>query len=147
MSTTRSSTIPAGGGAVLLAVALVAAACGGGGDDSSDERPSLATTIPTIVTTTTVADAGTTTAPVTAGGTDVSDLVARAAADGTVTADEITGILEAAEVPPTEAACQAEILAEVGVTDPTDPQQLAEASASMTPDQVARLGACITGGG
>ncbi|RMH78144.1 MAG: DUF533 domain-containing protein, partial [Actinomyces sp.] len=114
-------------------------------------EPGLATTIPTVVTTTT-APAETTTVPVTTtlpadAETRVADMVAAANADGTVTADEITEILEATEVPPTEAECQAAVLAEVGVTDPTDPQQLAEASASLTADQRARLGACITGAG
>lgn len=77
----------------------------------------------------------------------INELVEEANADGEVTGEEISEILEvASDTPAAQADCEGAILAELGVTDPTDLDQLREASANMTEEQVAALSTCITGG-
>lgn len=77
----------------------------------------------------------------------IIEMVDDANADGDVTGDEISEILEvASDTPAEQADCEGAILAELGVTDPTDIDQLRAAAAAMTEEQRAALSTCITGG-
>ncbi len=77
----------------------------------------------------------------------ITEMVDDANADGDVTGDEISEILMvASDTPESQADCEGAILAELGVTDPTDLDQLREAAAAMTEDQRAALTVCIAGG-
>lgn len=77
----------------------------------------------------------------------INDMVEEANADGEVTGEEISEILEAAsETPEAQADCEGAILAELGITDPTDLDQLQAAGAAMTEEQRVALSTCIAGG-
>ncbi len=73
-------------------------------------------------------------------------MIEDAGADGDVTGEEIGDILEVAGTPEGQATCEGELLAELGVTDPTDPDQLTEAALAMTEDQRIALSVCLGGG-
>jgi len=76
----------------------------------------------------------------------IDTMIEEASADGDVTADEIGEILEVSGTPEAQAACEGSLLAELGVTDPTDPDQLVEAATSMTEEQRIALSVCLGGG-
>ena len=76
----------------------------------------------------------------------INTMIEQAAADGEVTGEEIGEILEVSGTPESQADCEADLLAELGVTDPTDPEQLVEAVTIMTEDQRIALSVCLGGG-
>ncbi len=76
----------------------------------------------------------------------ITTMIEDAGADGDVTGEEIGEILEVSGTPEGQATCEGDLLAELGVTDPTDPEQLAEAALSMTEDQRIALSVCMGGG-
>ena len=76
----------------------------------------------------------------------IDTMIEEASADGDVTGDEIGEILEVSGTPEAQATCEGALLAELGVTDPTDPDQLVEAATRMTEDQRIALSVCLGGG-
>lgn len=123
----------------LIAIAaLVSSACGGS-DASNTNDPGT--------TTTTAASAGSV-APSTSSvdtptpGQVLEDLITEANADGEVTADELSEMLVVTGVPQGQADCQAQLLAELGISDPTDLSALS--GGSLTPDQALQLSTCMS---
>ncbi len=84
-------------------------------------------------------------------GQAVDDLIAEAAADGNVTGEELTEILEVSGTPEAQATCEGDLLAQLGITDPTDVEALQQAAALITEDQQielsTQLSTCIAAGG
>lgn len=77
---------------------------------------------------------------------DIEEMVDAANEDGTVTSEEMAEILVESGTPETQASCEGRILAELGVTDPTDPEQLQAVAADLTEEQRAALSNCIAAG-
>ncbi len=151
------------------ALLLLAAACGGA-DDTSNDQPPTTGAVTTESTADPVEDDTTepvptddegTTPPETTvdpatvfevdpvgSGQAVDELIAKAAADGNVTGEELTEILEVSGPPEAQATCEGDLLAQLGITDPTDVEALQQAAAAITEEQRVQLSTCIgTAGG
>ena len=81
-----------------------------------------------------------------AAGQEIDDLIAEASVDGVVTGEELTEILEVSGVPAAQATCEGTLLAQLGITDPTDIDALRAAAATLTDEQRIELSTCIGGG-
>jgi len=128
---------------VLIAIsALVASACGSS-DSSNTNDPGTTTTaaesVGSVVPSTTSIQP--TVDPPTAGQL-LEDLITKANADGEVTADELSEMLVVTGVPQGQADCQAQLLAELGISDPTDLSALS--GGGLTADQALRLTTCMS---
>lgn len=77
---------------------------------------------------------------------EIEALIEEANADGVVTGDEMTEILTESGTPDSQASCEGAILAELGVTDPTDIDQLQEVADELTEEMRIELSNCIAGG-
>jgi len=75
----------------------------------------------------------------------IEDLITTANADGKVTGNELSDILVATGVPQSQADCEGTLLAELGITDPTDLSSLS--GGSLTPDQALQLSTCMASAG
>ena len=76
---------------------------------------------------------------------DVDELIDAANADGVVSEAEMTEILTEVGTPAQQASCEGAILAELGVTDPTDVEQLQAVADQLTEEHQIALGQCISG--
>jgi len=126
----------------LVAVAtLVLSACGSS-DSSNTNDPGTTTTTASANTvapsTTSIQPTGDTPT----GGQQLEDLITKANADGEVTADELSQMLVLTGVPQGQADCQAQLLAELGISDPTDLSALS--GGGLTADQALRLTTCMS---
>ncbi len=72
-------------------------------------------------------------------------MVEEAQADGEVTGEEMGDILEFNGAIEAHADCEGALLAELGVTDPLDVEQLTAATQSMTEEQLMEFNLCMTG--
>ena len=72
----------------------------------------------------------------------LEDLIIKANADRTVTADELSEMLVVTGVPKDQADCQAQLLSELGISDPTDLSALS--GGSLTADQALQFNTCMS---
>ncbi len=127
----------------LIAVAtLVLSACGSSDSSSTNDPGTTTTTAPAVNTaapsTTSIQPTGDTPTD----GQLLEDLITKANADGEVTADELSQMLVLTGVPQGQADCQAQLLAELGISDPTDLSALS--GGGLTADQALRLTTCMS---
>lgn len=76
---------------------------------------------------------------------EVDVMIDEAFEDDEVTEDELRAILVQAGMAPEAAACEAALLAELGVEEINGGQELLDAVQAMTPEQRARLDQCLAG--
>lgn len=77
---------------------------------------------------------------------EVDAMIEEANADGVVTETEMAEILTESGTPQAQASCEGAVLAELGVTDPTDLDQLRTVAEELTEEQRIELSNCIAGG-
>ena len=125
---------------VIAAAALLASACGGSNSSNTNDQPTTtaaASSGSSAPSTTSSQAAADTTTP----GQALEDLITKANADGTVTADELSEMLVVTGVEQGQADCQAQLLAELGISDPTDLSALS--GGSLATDQALQLSTCM----
>ncbi len=126
----------------LIAVAaLLLAACGSSDSSSTNDQETTTTAAPVATaspSTTSIQPTG----DALTDGQLLEDLITKANADGEVTADELSQMLVLTGVPQGQADCQAQLLAELGISDPTDLSALS--GGGLTSDQALRLTTCMS---
>ncbi|GEM_PF-2427432 len=76
----------------------------------------------------------------------VNDLITAANTDGVVDTAEMTEILETGGTPAAQAGCEGALLASLGVTDPTNLDQIKALQGEMTQEQLIALTTCMAAG-
>jgi len=139
----RSRLVP-----IVATAVLILSGCGGSNSSSGNTGPTTSTTPTTLASSTGTSETSTTTLAIldpVSEGQMIEGLITTANADGKVTGNELSEILVATGVPQNQADCEGALLADLGITDPTDLSSLS--GGSLTPDQALQLSTCMASAG